>query len=127
MIRTEKWLQRLEDELKAIKATYTIYGGAMKTYLSYSDRYTINDVFGESPLVLKFTPSFGSNEYINVASFTIEQTITGSDSTINLSEYTIISEQHGDGTVTFKIPLLVMVDTVRVGIASTVPGTFTRI
>ena len=123
----EKWLQKIENELKALKATYTIYSGAMKTYISHSDTYTITDVFAESPLLLKFTPSFTSNKYITVASFIIEETTDKSSDPINLSEYVITQEQTGDGTVTFEVPLLVSVETVRVSIASAVPGTFTRI
>lgn len=123
----EKWLQRIENELKAIKATYTIYSGAMKTYISYSDVYTIDDVFTESPLVVKFTPYFNSDGYVVVSSFAIDQITDQSSNPINLSEYAITREQTGDGTVTFEIPLLVSVETVRVSIASTAPGTFTRI
>lgn len=122
----EKKLQKLENEIKALKATYMISSGAMKTYLSYSPVFTITDAFEESPIKVKFTAGFGYDKAVLVSSFFIEQTTT-SGSILNLSQYAVNYEQSGDGTVIFEIPLLVYVSTVKVGIASTVPGTFTRI
>lgn len=126
IIDTEKKLQELENEIKALKATYTISGGAIKTYLTYSDTYTITDVLVESPLVLKFTSLFGGNDDVLVTSFFIEQT-SQSGNVINFSQYCLMQEQKQDGTVTIEIPLLSTVNTVRVGLTSSVPGTFTRI
>ena len=125
-ITAEKKLQRLEDELKGLKATYMISGGNMKIYFPYSDVYTIVDVFDENPFRVKFTSSFGGSKDILIASFIVEQTTTGGDN-INLSQYAITQEQTGNGTVTFEIPLLWRVSTIRVGIVGTVPGTFTRL
>lgn len=124
IIDTEKRLQHLENEIKALKSTYTISAGAMKTYLSYSDTYIINDILTESPFILKFTSDYGVEQDILISSFLIEETSSGTN--YNLSEYAITLEQNGDGTVTFEIPLILSVDTIRVAIASTVPGTFAR-
>lgn len=125
IIDTEKKLQHLENEIKAIKSTYTISAGAMKTYMTYSQVYTINDILTESPFKIKFTSDYGNSQDILVSSFLIEQTASGS--VYNLSEYAVIQEQTGDGTVTIEIPLLISVNTIRVAIASTVPGAFTRL
>lgn len=126
MNELEKKLQRLENELKALKATYTISGGAMKTYLSFSEKYTILDVYEESPFRVKFTSSYPSSDNILVTSFFVTQTST-SGTAYNLSQWSTILKQDGDGTLIIEIPLVVSVDSIRVGIASTVPGTFTRI
>lgn len=126
IIDTEKKLQELENEIKALKATYTISGGAIKTYFTYSETYTIIDVLVESPVVLKFTSLYGGDRSILITSFFVQQT-TKSGNDINLSQYCLIQEQKQDGTVTIEIPLLSTVDAVRVGLTSSVPGTFTRI
>lgn len=125
MISAEKRLQELENEIKALKATYTISGGAMKTYLSYSDEYVITDIITESPFKIKFVSQYSDTKDILVTSFFVSQ--TSGEFEYNLSQWSVIVEQSGDGTVTFEIPLLIAVDTVRVGVASTVPGTFTRV
>lgn len=125
-IATQKRLQCLEGELKALKSTYTISGGNMKTYLSYSDTYTIENYITENPFIIKFTPDYPVDGNIIVASFFIEQSTT-SGTADNLSQYAMPIKQTGDGTVTFYIPLLMRVTTIKIGIATTVPGTFTRI
>lgn len=124
IVDAEKKLQALENEIKALKAIYTISGGNMKTFLSYSDVYTINDEIAESPIKIKFKADYGDGNIL-VTSFFVEQ--TAENFTYNLSQWSIALEQTEDGAVVFEIPLIVAVDTIQVGIATTVPGTFTRI
>ena len=121
----EKRISQLENEIKALKSTYMISGGAMKTYLSYSAVYTITDVFAEDPVRIKFRPSFGGSKDNLVSSFFVEQTYISGYSA-NFSQYAVMTKQD-DGSVIFRIPLMWSVSTIRIGVASTVPGTFTRI
>lgn len=125
-LNTEKKLSQLESELKTLKSTYMVASGLVKVYYSYSPRYQIIDVFEESPLMVEFTSSFPKNDIIIISSIFIEQTTTSGNS-INLSQYAIVHPQTGNGKILIEIPLLWLVDSVRIGVASTVPGFFTRV
>ncbi len=125
-IAVEKRIQKLEDELKALKSTYMLSGGAVKTYLSYSQTIEITDWYNDNPLIMKFKSDFGDSKEILVASFFLEQTTLWGDN-YNFSQYVMPYEQTGDGTITFKVPLSLGVGSVKIGMVSTVPGTFTRI
>lgn len=124
-LNTEKRISQLENELKALKSTYMISGGSMKTYLSYSPVYTITDIVAEDPVRIRFTPSFGNGKDNLVSSFFVEQTYSSGYSA-NFSQYAVMTKEN-DGSIIFRIPLAWSVSTLRVGIASTIPGTFTRI
>ena len=121
-INTEKEIKQLENELLALKATYSIYGGNMKLYTTYSDIYDVGSQVIN--LRLKFTPDFvmsgntliGSIHYINTNS---------SGEPYNLSNYAYPEIQDGSGSVIIRMP--VVGGTAQVSLVSTSPGTFTRI
>ena len=121
-VNTERKIKKLEDELKALKATYTISGGLVKTYRSASPTYNLPDELIK--VRIKFTPDYVSNQRILVSSIFVEvQNDYGS--TFNFTQYSYCEIQSGDGSVVINVPGLG--GTVRVEIAATSPGTFTRI
>ena len=121
----ERRLSKLEFELNSLKATYTISGGLMKTYVSRAS-YSISDPIAETPALVKFTSSYPVSSKLMICSFSVEQNTT-SGKTMNFSNYAITLEQTENGAVTFRIPLSDSATSLSVGVVSTVPGTFSRV
>lgn len=121
-VSTEKRLRKLEDELKALKATYNISGGLVKTYRSSSPTYNLPDELIR--VRIKFTPTYTSDQRILVSSVFVE-VINEYGSIFNFSPYAYCEIQSGDGSVVISVPGIG--GTVRVEVASTSPGTFTRL
>lgn len=117
-VSTEKRIKQLEDDIKALKATYSVYGGAMRLYLSNSPVYDAGD--NVILAKIKFTPDWISEKNIFVSSIRCEV-----DDDSFLSSYGILDVQDGSGSVIIKIP--VPGGKFSIGLVSTSPGTFTRI
>lgn len=117
-VNTEIKLQRLEDEVKALKATYSVYGGAMLSYLTASPIY---DTAGSVLMAkVKFTPDIKPNGPLLVSSIRCD--IVGDNF---LSSYAIVGVQDGSGSVIIQVPIAG--GTFSISITTTSPGTFTRL
>ena len=119
-INIEKRLSVLENQIKALKSTYAIYGGMMKVYFSISPWFEMNSMDS----VFEFTSSFAIDNPIIISSFYVIEKNTGGDS-FNFSSYAHAEVQDTIGKITIRIP--VTADEVQIGIVSTVPGTFTQV
>lgn len=120
-IKTEKRLSNLENELKSLKATYTISGGAIKLYESVSPVFT-----SSSQLVrarIRFTPDYSSAQNMIVPSIYYEFK-NENNQRYNFSNYARILPTTGD-YLTIEMPALG--GTFQLKIVSNIPGTFTRI
>lgn len=117
-LSSEKKLRHLEDELKALKATYSVYGGAMLSYLSVSPTYDA----GGSVLTakIKFTPDIKPIGPLLVSSIRCD--LSGNNF---LSSYATVAVQDGSGSVIIQVPIVG--GTFSISITTTSPGTFTRL
>ena len=123
-ISTEKRLQKIEDELKALKATYTISGGLMKLYESVSPKYSF--VYTEPTPIIKFQADYVTDSILLVASVNVIEDLYGGGSQ-NMSAYTTTHVQTGDGSILIYPAWMMITDAIQVKVVSTSPGTFTRI
>lgn len=119
-VNIEKRITKLEQEIKALKATYSIYGGLMKTYITSG--------YWESPsatwnFCIRFIPDYPTDKNIIISSMRLEATIDGQQISYN-DNY--ISIQNGEGYVDLNFGIIVD-ESIFIQIAATVPGTFTRI
>lgn len=121
-LTTEKRLKALEDEIKALKAAYKIYGGAMRLYESISPYYSVD---GAMFTKIKFTPDYnnGSDVFIASAQYFYRR---GGITPENLTTWLYFLPQDGDDSITMIAPSLFNGE-VQVSVMSTVPGTFTRV
>ena len=117
-IDTEKKIRQLEDEIKALKATYSVYGGAMQVYLSNSPVYDIGGHIIQTRV--KFTPDHKPKGKLLVSS--VRCTV---DDNNYLSSYGVLDVQDGSGSVVIQLP--VIGGKFSVGIVTTSTGTFTRL
>lgn len=122
-LNTEKRLAKLENEIKALKATYTVYGGLMKLYESVSPEFPVNPWVG---VIVKFQSSYTTDSMILVSSINIIVTSSGGVKT-NLSPYAYTDIQNGDGSITINTAILIGTNTIQITVISTSPGTFTQI
>lgn len=124
-INTEKRLKKLEDEIKALKASYAIYGGLVMTYITQSQYYMINPR-EEPTAAFRFQSSASYTDNILVASVCVEQTsTTGRNATWN--QFTLIDIQNNDGSVIIRPQYGISATSIRVTVVSTTPGTITKI
>lgn len=117
-IKTEQKIARLEDEIKSLKSTYSVYGGAMQSYLSVSPTYDA----GESVInaKVKFTPDIKPSGNLLVSSIRC-----GVDNDNFLSSYAVVAVQDGSGSVIIQAPI--PGGTFSFSLVTTSPGTFTRL
>lgn len=120
-INIESRIKRIENEIKNLKATYTISGGLIKSYESASPTY---EVSGVSEIILKFTPQFPQKDIV-LAGILYEFYYDVTDRNNNFSSYAYIEPQDDKDYLILKVPALS--GTVRVTVIGTSPGTFTRI
>lgn len=122
-IELEKRLFELENEIKALKATYTVYGGSVKSYLN-TFSWT-NDGNSVVDLKVKFRPDYhiGSNNTL-VFGFYYSSIRNGIVEPLNDG---FISIQDGSGDIIINIAFLIDELTVNLTLLTSVPGTFTRI
>lgn len=122
-ITTEKRLFRLEEELKALKATYTISGGRIKLYESVSPVFTISQDYLTSETVIRFTPNYSSVDHMIIPSIYYEF-VDENGASYNFSNYVRIEPQNNN-FVLLHMPTFG--GTVQLKIISNIPGTFTLI
>jgi len=125
-IDTEKRIQILEDELKALKATYSIYGGAMKTYQSISQSFSWSWSLPEIIPVVRFTSDWERNKNILVASVNVEMRDENGNVIFSPPELSL-DIQNKNGSIDIHILPNIDMKSFRVALYSTSPGTFTRI
>lgn len=120
-ISTEKKIKQLEDEIKALKATYSVYGGAMQVYLSQSPVYVAGEYVTNAKI--KFTPDYKPKDELLVASLRCD--INNNNF---LTHYATIAVQDGSGSIIIQLPVpIASGGKFSVSIATTSPGTFTRL
>ena len=120
-INTEKRIKQLEDDIRELKATYTVSGGLIKSYESVSPAYSIDRT---SEVIIKFTPSF-PQEDIFISSVYYELIYSETGERVNFSNYAYIEPQDDKDYLIFRVPALN--GTLTVNVVGTSPGTFTRI
>lgn len=124
-VNLEKRIQILSDELKALKAIYSVYGGAMKIYGSTSSNYSWHWTETYLPVV-RFTSSWETNKNILVASITTEMWDSNGDLIYSPPEITL-DIQNKTGSVDIHLLPNINMTKFRITLYSTSPGTFTRI
>lgn len=117
-IKTEQRIRQLEDEIKALKATYSVYGGAMQVYLSASPVYDAGGTILTAKI--KFTPDIKPKGNLFVASIRCD--VRGDNF---LSSYAIPAVQDGSGDIIIQVPI--PGGQFSVSLVATSPGTFTRL
>lgn len=120
-VTLEQRLMKIEQEIKSLKAIYSVYGGLMKTYFTEK---TIDVTNGSYNLKVKFTPSFSTNKKTIISSVFYKVTVNGNEFVLD-NNY--ISVQDGSGEVIFNFGPALPGTSLFIQIASMVPGTFTRI
>lgn len=119
-INTEKRIKELEDELRALKAVYNISGGAMKTYISTSQTFTVQSTSFNARV--KFTPEYKPEGNLLISSIRCYDYRLGNNF---LTQYVITQIQDGSGSVIIQFP--VITNSFSVSLASISPGTFTLV
>lgn len=122
-IELEKRLFELENEIKALKATYTIYGGLVKSYLN-TFSWT-NDSNISVDLKIKFHPNYHLGVgntlvfgfYYSAVWYSVEESLDDG----------YISIQDGSGDIIINLSHMFEGLTVNLTLLTSVPGTFTRI
>lgn len=120
-ITTERKLVELENDLKSLKATYSISGGLMELFESTSPVYTENTVVEAR---VRFTPTYGGENGVIISSIYYDYK-DENNVHYNFSQYVYIEPETGDGNIYFRMPTLG--GTFQIKIVSTAPGTFTRL
>lgn len=117
-INSEKKITQLENEIRSLKATYSVYGGAMQAYLSSSPVYDAGSSLVNARV--KFTPDIRPSGNLLVASIRCD--VTGNNF---LSSYAIVDVQDGSGSIIIQAPI--PGGTFSFSLVTTSPGTFTRL
>lgn len=117
-IRTEQKITKLEDEIRALKATYSVYGGAMLSYLSASPTYDAGASFINAKV--KFTPDIKPKGNLLVASIRCNV-----DNDSSYSSFAVLAVQDGSGDIVIQVPI--PGGKFSFSVVSTSPGTFTRL
>lgn len=126
-IDLEKRIQILENELKALKATYSVYGGAMKTYTSVSQSFSWTITYPIAILpVVRFTSDWERNKNILVASVYVKMWDENGNLLRSPGELSL-DIQNKNGSVDIHFLPNPDMKTFKVFLYSTSPGTFTRI
>lgn len=125
-VNLEKRIQILDNQLKALKATYSVYGGAMKIYGSTSQSFSWSWTLPEVIPVVRFTSSWETNKNILVASVYVEMKDENGDVLYSPPELSL-DIQNKTGSVDIHILPNINMKSFKVTLYSTSPGTFTRI
>lgn len=125
-VNLEKRIQILDDQLKALKATYSVYGGAMKIYGSTSQVFDWTLTIPVNIPVVRFTSSWETNKNILVASIKVEMWNSGGSLIYSPPEMSL-DIQNKTGSVDIHLLPNVDMTKFRITLYSTSPGTFTRI
>lgn len=124
-LNTETRIQKLENEVKALKATYMLSGGLMRVYESISPVYSFS-IITDPPIIIKFTSDFVTSQPILVASVVVVEELSNGI-TGNYSAYTVTQIQSGDGNIIIQPAFTIGTISVQIKLVATSPGTFTRI
>lgn len=125
-VTTEARVNALEDELKALKAIYSIAGGLARMYVQTSDSMTVGGSSSFHAMTAKFTPTYGVGKN-NLITITPIVTSTYAGYTWDTIPNFRIEPQDGSGDVVVKVYNLVNDDKVRFIASGSSPGTFTRL
>ncbi len=125
-VNLEKRIQILEDQLKALKATYSVYGGAMKIYGSTSQSFSWSWSIPEVIPVVRFTSNWETNKNILVASVYVEMKDENGNLIYSPPELSL-DIQNKTGSVDIHILPNTNMKSFKVTLYSTSLGTFTRI
>lgn len=122
----EKKLTELEDNLKALKATYSISGGLARMYVQ-KDTMPATGVDARHHLVrLKFTPRYGMGQN-NLISFFVTLSAVYYGIVSEMMANFVVKPQSGNGEIILEIYNVMEGETIKIITAGTSPGTFTRI
>lgn len=121
-VRTSQRISNLENEIKALKATYSVYGGLMQTYIT-SGTWKIPD--GTLDCIVRFRPNYHRGKKVLISSVFLKYIQE------NGYEYAIgdsyIASQDGSGDVYIHLGVVFGNDSVFVQLAAPVPGTLTLV
>lgn len=117
-IKSEQKIAKLENEIQALKATYSVYGGAMLSYMSTSPIYDAGDNVINARV--RFTPNIKPKGKLLVASIRCDV-----DENNFFSSYAVVAVQDGSGSIIIQAP--VPGGKFSFSLVSTSPGTFTRL
>lgn len=121
-MKSEQKLMKLEDELKNIKATYSVYAGMMQTYLT-SDHWHVSSMV--TNLKIKFSPNYSVGLGKTIISSVYYQVVEEGEEIIFDDFY--ISIQDGSGDVVLNFGTIFENSDVYIQVTAPVPGTLTRI
>jgi len=126
IINLEKRLKNLEDEIKALKATYSVYGGAMKIYGSTSQSFSWSSTLPIIFPVVRFTSDWERDKNILVASVNVEMRDSGGNLLYSPPQLSL-DIQNKSGSVDIHLLPNIDMTSFTITLYSTSPGTFTRI
>lgn len=122
-VKLEQKLTALEDEVIALKSTYTIYGGLVKSYMN---TYSWTNNTGQiASLKVRFRPDYLRGEGKTLV-FGFYYSATKNNVVEPLDDG-FISIQDDSGDVILNIAFLFSDYTVNLTLFTSVPGTFTRL
>lgn len=121
-VKLEQKLAALEDEVIALKSTYTIYGGLVKSYMN---TYSWTNNTEISSLKVRFRPDYLRGEGKTLV-FGFYYSATKNNIVEPLDDG-FISIQDDSGDVILNIAFLFSGYTVNLALFTSVPGTFTRL
>lgn len=125
-MNVEKRLQRLIDEIKALKGAYSTAGSSLRTYTT-TNTFTVGGSGSMHSVRFKFTPTYGKGK-TNVMDFSVigVRSYFGSGRQVNVPFR--IEPQSGDGDVFIATSAyFVNGDTVRVIAVGVSPGAITMV
>lgn len=117
-VKAEQKIAKLENEIQALKATYSVYGGAMLLYMSVSPIYDAGDRLIN--VKVKFTPDIKPRGNLLVASIRCD---VNNDNFF--SSYAVPAVQDGSGSIIIQAPI--PGGTFSFSLVTTSTGTFTRL
>ena len=121
-VKLEQKLAALEDEVVALKSTYAIYGGLVKSYMNTFSWTNDIDI---ASLRVRFRPNYLRGEGKTLV-FGFYYSVTKNGVVESLDDG-FISIQDDSGDVILNIAFLFSGYTVNLALFPSVPGTFTRL
>lgn len=120
-VNLEQRLTKLEDEIKALKSSYTIYGGLVR---SYANHYSVDIPAGQYISVrVRFAPNYATNDKILVFGFYYNISHNGN---IESLDDGYIDVQGSNSEVIINVSTITG-STLNLTLITPMPGTFTRI
>ena len=122
----EKRLNAVEDELKALKATYNISGALAKMYHQVSGQFLVGGEQGLHDARIRFTPTYGRGQMNLISLFAyVNRSYYGRDY-INYIPF-FVEPQDGSGSVVVRVLDCYSDDVITVIASGTSLGEFSRI